>query len=86
MVEAEKLPSAVRTKMKHSDPWQATAMDEEAGCLDWAAKDGQKPAGNFDADYAALCRCVNHGDDTSPNRCCSNRRGTGHSIPVKQKG
>ncbi|CAM9558147.1 unnamed protein product, partial [Ectocarpus sp. 6 AP-2014] len=56
IVEAEKLPSAVRTKMKHSDPWQATAMDEEAECLDWAAKDGQKPAGNFDADYAALCR------------------------------
>ncbi|CAM9286299.1 unnamed protein product [Ectocarpus fasciculatus] len=56
MVEAETLASVVRTKMKHSDPWRASAMDEEAECLNWAAKDGLKPAGTFDADYAALCR------------------------------
>lgn len=42
--------------VQQSDPWRAESMNEAADGLDWAAKDKEKPAGNFYDDYDTLCR------------------------------
>lgn len=36
--------------------WSADELNRLVDGLNWALKDTLKPVGNFDADYAALCR------------------------------
>lgn len=55
MAEADTL-LCPRIEVAHNDPWRADKMDMAAKGMNWASKSVQKPSGNFDADYEALCR------------------------------